>query len=260
MSEEIQKMGFGSINDTDESLKSKSGGGKFGLNTGFITKVAYIADAGADGTPGDAVDIIAQTGEKEFRRRMFDVTRVYGKNGELTDTNSPEYIKKYNEELTQTLAVIIHAVKTLGVTQAQIDAALAVPPANFADWAKIITSLVAPGYEKRPVDFFLEYQWTIKGENDRTYLEIPKNMKGGRFLAPHVAPVGKWNEQKSWTTKNAEGVTTTHAGLAYVDDMGNVHPFTRDVNYMESNKAIQQVEGQSVPTATTGSAPAASTW
>lgn len=258
---EVQKMGFGAVNDTDASLAGKSGGGKFGLNIGRISKVEYVGDAGKDKTPGDAVDIITVIGEREFRRRMFDVTRVYGKNGELTDTTSQEYIKKYNEELAQTMAVVVHAIKSLGVTQDQINAALAAAPTSFADWAKIVTSLVAPGYDARLVDVFLEYQWTVKGENDRTYLEVPKNMKGGRFLTAHVAPVGKWNEKKNWTVKDADGVEVAHSGLAYIDDAGNIHPFTRSENYMDSNKAIQQVEGQAaaIPVSATAG-PAKSTW
>ena len=35
---------FGAVNDTDESLKSKSGG-KFGLNQGNITKIEVLTNA-----------------------------------------------------------------------------------------------------------------------------------------------------------------------------------------------------------------------
>jgi hypothetical protein len=245
MSEEIKKIGFGSINDNDESLKGKSGGGVFGLNQGFLTKIEFNPNAGADGAAADAVDITFMVGEREFRRRIYNVTRVYDKDGnQLTDETDPKYIKIYNQNLAQAMAVVVHAVKATGVTQQQIDTALATPPDNFADWAKIVTALVPADFEKKPIDGFLEYQWTIADDQDRTYLELPKNMKGGRFLSPSVAVVGAWTPEYQWTEKDDEGNEVQKSGLRYVDNAGNVHPFERSQNYMESNKAIQQVDGQ----------------
>ena len=59
-------------------------------------------------------------------------------------------------------------------------------------------------------------------------------MKGGRFLAPAVVPVGT----EGWTA------VSDSKGMRYVDAANNEHPFTRSENYMASNKAIQQVEGE----------------
>lgn len=245
MSEAIQKVGFGSINDTDESLKGKSGGGVFGLNQGLLTKVEYNPNAGKDGTAGDAVDITFMVGEREFRRRIYDVTRVYDKDGnQLTDENDPEFIKIYNANITQAMAVVVHTVKATGVTQQQIDTALATPPDNFADWAKIVTALVPADFDKKPIDGFLEYQWQIADDQDRTYLELPKNMKGGYFLLPSVKPNGAWNPENTWTETDEDGNEKSLNGLRYVDGAGNVHGFVRSQNYMESNKANQQIDGQ----------------
>lgn len=242
MSEEIKKINFGAINDQDESLKGASDSGRFGLNQGYITKLEFNPNAGADGSAGNAVDITFTVVDKEYRRRIFDVTKVFGKNGELTDTNSPEYIKAYNQSMLQAMAVIVHAVKATGVTQAQIDTALAQPKNSFEEWSKTIVSLVPQDYDKKPIDGFLEYQWNIKEGQNKTYLELPKNMKGGYFLALHVEPVGKWVEQKSWVEKSKDGKEVKKEGLRYVDDAGNIHLFARSENYMESNKAIQQFE------------------
>lgn len=238
---------FGVVNDNDESLKGKEGGGVFGLNPGFITTLEFNPNAGKDGSAGDAVDITLTIGDREFRRRIYDVTRIYDKDGnEMEENNDPtsEYQKKYRENISQATAVIIHAVKATGVTQAQLEKALATPLANFAEWATVVTSLVTPGFESKPVDAFLEYQWSIKGENDRTYLELPKNMKGGRFLAPGVNPVGAWKAETEWSTTEVDGSVKSHSGLRFIDQANNVHIFERSQSYMESNKAIQQIDGQ----------------
>lgn len=269
MSEAIQKIGFGAINDTDESLKGKSGGGVFGLNEAVnITVLEYNGNAGKDGAEADAVDITVTVGDREMRRRIYNVTRVFdNKNNELTDPNSQEYIKIYNANMSQAMAVVVHALKAVGVTQEQINAALATPPADFKGWAQIVTALKPADFATRPVDAFLEYQWVISDDQDRTFLEVPKNMKGGRFLAPALAPVGEWKEEREWVETKQDGTSQNIKGLRYVDTAGNVHPFTRNQNYMESNKAIQQTEGQAAVTgisqAGNGAAPTGapkSTW
>lgn len=220
---------FGAVNDGDESLKGKSGGGKFGLNHGNITKIEFTDTAGKDNGPGNAVDVWVQIGEREYRRRLYETTgSLYGKKNALIQPDQEGYAALYAEDMTQKMAVIIHAIKAVGVTQAQIDSIFVQPAVSFTDWAKRITSLVPAEFHKKPVDFFLEFQWEIADGQDKTYPELPKNMKGGRFLDASVTPVGKWNEVRD------------EKGLQYKDDAGNVHPFDRNAAFMESNKAIQQ--------------------
>jgi hypothetical protein len=220
---------FGTVNDTDESLKGKSGGGKFGLNHGNITKIEFTATAGKDSGPGNAVDIWVQIGEREYRRRLYETTTgLYGKKNVLIEPGQEGYAELYVEDMKQKMAVIVHAVKAIGVTQAQIDTIFTTPATSFTDWATKITSLVPAEFQKKPVDIFLEYQWEIGEDQDKTYPELPKNMKGGRFLDSSVAPVGKWNEVRD------------EKGLHYKDDAGNIHPFDRSLAFMESNKGIQQ--------------------
>lgn len=250
MSEGIQKIGFGAVNDEDKSLAGKAPGGKFGLNSGFLTKIEYNGMSGKDNTEGDSVDIHFTVGEKEFRRRIYDVTRVYVGDAEITDTEDAAYIKQYNADISQAMAVVIHAIKAVGVTQAQIEKALIQPPADFASWAKIVTSLVPLNFDKIPVDGFLEYQWEIKGDATMTFLQLPKNMKGGRFFAP--GEPGVWTEEFAWAETNEEtGAITEHKGLRYVQG-DKVHPLTKSEFFMESPKAIQQIDGQEAASAVTG--------
>lgn len=233
MSDKPAKMAFGSVNDEDKDLKGKARGGSFGLNVGNLTVIAYNPNAGKDNTPGDAVDITLQLGESEFRNRVYETGDVFDGDNKLEqDFDNDRYVELYNADMKQRMAVVIHTVKAVGVTQEQIDKALSQPLETFADWAKVITSLVPNGFESKPVDAFLEYQWSIKEGQNKTFLQLPQNMKGGRFLAPHVEPVGSWK------------AISDDDGLRYIDDANNEHPFTRTKDYMESNKANQQFEGQ----------------
>jgi len=261
---ELKKIGFGAVNDTDKDLESKGAGGVFGLNTGRITTFEVITDAGKDKSPGIAVDITFTVSEKEFRRRMYNVTKIFDKDGNvITDETTEEYITKYNDAVKHTMAVIVHTAKSLGVTQDALDKALSVQIDSYEAWANIVIGLLPTNFKELPVDGFLQWQWQITGENDKTYLELPKNMKGGRFFAPHVP--GKFVPQTSWTTEK-DGKQEEHTGLRYVDG-NNVHPFIKKSDFMESNKANQQFEGQvnvaqNALDAAAGSAttPAKSTW
>ncbi len=241
MSESVKKIAFGNVNDNDESLKGKSGSVKFGLNSGKIVSIAYNPNAGENGSAADAVDIKIAIGEREMNHRVYDITRVYDSKGDqITDETSDEYIKRYNEEAVQNMAVIVHSVKAAGVTQAQLDVALATPKASFVEWMKAVTALVSPAMIGNSIDVFLEYQWKISENQNRTFLQLPKNMKGGRFMTPSIAPVGSWEEERQWTETKENGQVDSHEGLRYVDKAGNVHPFTRSQNFMESPKANQQ--------------------
>jgi hypothetical protein len=219
------------VNDADESLRSKSGG-KFGLNSGFITKLEYNANAGKDSSEGDAVDITVQVGDKEFRRRIYDATgALYGKDNAQVAAGEPEYAALYNAEMKQRMAVVTHAVKATGTTNAEISARIATA-VDFKSWAGLMCSLPMSDFKAKAVDVFVEYQWNISEGQEKTYLELPKNMKGGYFLCPAQTAVGSFKE-----VRNADG-------MHYADDAGNVHCFTRSKNFMDGKKANQQVEGQ----------------
>ena len=233
MSDQVQKMGFGTVNDNDDSLKSKVGGA-FGLNPGvFFTKVAYNANAGKDGAAADAIDINIKIGDREYNNRIYSVTGdLYNSKNDLVSPDGEGYNALYNSEIKQRMAVVIHAVKATGVTQDMLNTALATELPDFASWAKVVCALIPADYTTRPIDAFLQYQWAIKDGQDRTFLEMAKNMKGGRFMCPAVAPAG------SWTAVSDEN------GLRYVDEKGAEHPFTRSANFMKSPKAYQQIEGE----------------
>jgi hypothetical protein len=223
----MEKVGFGYVDDNNENLRSQAGG-IFGLNQAFITVFKYNDKAGKDGADGDAVDITAMIGTKEFRLRIYDITGDIRKGDIVISPDDEGYVAEYNKRHTQNMAVVTHVAKALGVTDEQIKAALATPPANFAQWATIMTGLPSADAGSKLVDVFLEYEWEIGDGNKITFLQLPKNMKGGRFMCAAVEPKGSWKP-----VINGEG-------LRYVDDSGAEHPFSRNKNYMDSNKANQQ--------------------
>lgn len=231
MSEEIQQIGFGFVDDTDESLKSKSGG-KFGINTEvFLTKFELNQHAGKDNADGDALDMTFQIGDREFRNRIYPTTRVYKDGQEITDKSSTEYKKAYNDDWSQKNAVIVHVLKSFKSGD-DIKKALSVPLSTFKDFVEVCQSLLPDNFKSKPLDVFLEWQWNISDGQERTFLQMPRNMKGGYFVVAQQSPVGSWNP------------IMDDKGLRYVDDQGNEHSFTRDKNFMESNKANQQIEGE----------------
>lgn len=236
------------VKDTDKELQGKSSG-NFGLNAAVnVTLLAYTDKAGkkdADGnaTEGHAFDIHVQVKDREYRTRIYDLTGsdLYNTKNQLVKPGEEGYDLLYKAEGGQRVAVIKHAIKSVGVTDAQIDA---MQPTSFVDFFQKASALVPQGYQTKQVDVFLEYQYTPNDEG-KTFLQLPRNMKGGPFMIPAVKPNGAWKE-----------IRTEDEPLAYSDDSGQKHPFTRNENFMTSEKAIQQgVEGQ----ATNAAAPVTAT-
>lgn len=224
-------LGYGAIDDEDASLKGGGNYGKFGLNQNcFFTKFEFNPNAGANGASMDAVDFSIKIEEKEFMKRIFDVDSnrsIYGTNGQLLNPGDPGFDEAIGKAKKQVSAVVIHAVKSLGVTQDQINAAFVNPVNSFREWAIKLISLLPGDYTKRPVDVFLQYQWKISEGQNKTYLEIPKNLKDGKFLCPAIP--GTFKEVRD------------SSGLYYCNEKDNLpHLFTRSSSYLSSNKAVRQ--------------------
>lgn len=220
-----------------EDLQSKSSG-KFGLNTGYLTKLLFNDKAGKDGADAEAIDITVQILDREYYNRFFINKEVYNSKNALVGPSDEGFLDAFRDHYIQVGAVIKHALKAVGVTDAQISSVPKATPETLEDLvpcfiqdAKAMMALLPSDFNKKSIDIFLEYQWNISAGQDRTYLTLPKNMKGSSFLCPSVTPVGKWTEVR------------TEEGLHYVDGAGNKHPFVKDETFMTSNKAIQQGVG-----------------
>ena len=247
-----QVQGYGFVSDSDESLKTK-GGAKFGGNFGVATlaKFAYSPNVAKDGQePREAIEIEVKVGERSYKEWINPVSRVVDKNNaEITDKASAEYIAGFNALMVQQNATVTHYLKSVGVTEESLRAAFATPGLSFADYAARVCSLLPIGYNSKPLDLFLEFQWNFGkkqdgGLNDKTYPTLPKNMKGGYFITP--AHPGVWVEERG-----------EDKSLCYKNSNGQKHPFERDANFMTGNKGTQQVLGQTAGAAgAMGAAPA----
>ena len=156
--------------------------GNFGV--AFLTKFAYNANVAKEGQPArEAIEIEVTVGDRSYKEWLNPVDRVVDKsNVEITDKTSTEYIAGFNALIVQQNATVTHYLKAVGVTEEAMRAAFANPPVNFADYAQRVCALLPIGYDKKPLDLFLEYQWNFSKKQDgtlnhNTYPTLPKNMK-----------------------------------------------------------------------------------
>ncbi len=198
-------------------------GGQFGLNSGTITKFEYNPNAGADKSPSDAIEITFKIDEKDFRSRIYDVSGPL-KGKEPDEDGYPELKIK---EVRNRLAKITHILKGLGITEEEIGKQIK-GCTSFGEFARKIPDLFKEEHTKVLLDVFLEYQYKIRDNQSKTFLEIPRNYWNRKFVCKHIEPVGEWKEVRD------------RDGLKYVDDKKNEHVFTRNSNYMNGNNANEQ--------------------
>lgn len=220
-------MSYGYV-DSAAVTNSSSSNGKFGLNQGaLVTKFEYNPNGGQDGSAGDCIDLTISINDAEYRRRYFPVTKAYGENNEeVTDPKAPEFVKEVNF-LNATLMDICKVF----VTEDEIKTALSNPAIkDFVSFAQALERLVKskPNWDKEPVDVFLQYQWSIKGDKEVTYLELPKtnSIKHGSWIVAHI---------------NADfKQSTTDKGISYLTSEGIKHPFKRSEWFATSNFGVRQ--------------------
>ncbi len=229
MSEVMNQWGMTS--DNDSSLEPKQGG-VFGLNCeAHVTKFEFNPNAGKDGVPGAAIDITVKVGDRDYMKRVFDISRLWYK-GDEVQPGQEGYEEAYKAEQTQKQAMVVHYLKSFGVTEDQIKNTLqAGNVTDFKSWCIAMTSLAPANYQTIPVDVFLQYQYSIREGQSKTYLELPNNMKSGKFIFPAVKPVGEWKPVEK------------NGGLIFVDNTNNEHPCFKTQAFMESPVASEQKEG-----------------
>lgn len=230
------------VQDTDESLKSKTGG-VFGLNAGVNVTEIVFSDKAKDGSANNSVTITVQVGDRQYKSFLFfnPGEKVYVKN-ELVGEEAEGYLEAYYENLKQKIAVLKHSLKAVGTPAQQIDTVSAqLDPTQLAEGVQALVALAPANYKASPVDFFLEYQYSIKKEQKETFLEFPTSMKAGIFLISAVTPTGSWKE-----------VIAEDGSLSYVDNAGSTHPFTKNSGYMKSSRAKRQTEEDNKKSANTG--------
>lgn len=224
----------------------------FGLNAGnvFLTKFGYIPNGGEKGAEADALDIIFNIGGTDKNYRCFPIKKAYRKmpNGapsvEVTDPSEPEMIDAmgdFNARITH----ILHCFQEIDV----IKTAFARPIAGFKEFCQIAESILPKDFSKIPLDIFLAYQYQPSKDQTRTYLEVPKKMSYGRWLAK--SQPGKRFQEIRITGPQLTKDTPHALQYVEIDQNGpilnpdrtyaNIHPFIRNGWFMLSPMAQQTI-------------------
>ena len=214
----------------DDTVSQQGDFGEFGLNqNAFVKSIAFNPNAGKDGTPSNAVEAtITLSGGRDYLLRIFEVTGEIRSGKTIIRPKEPGYEKAFQQEMQSRMAAITHLIKSMGVTEEEIKASInQVQPKDFPHWCAAVISAAKAWHYKNRIDVFLEYQWSIKDNSTQTFLQIPVNLRHGAFLCPAT--------NKTW-----QKVVDSN-GLHYIDTAtGEIHPFTRNSWFMNSNKANQQ--------------------
>lgn len=229
------QFNFAGVSDNDASLQGSTG--VFGLNeNAHLTKLEYNPNGGKDGAPAEACDITVEINGRDYNVRMFVPNGALKSGNKTVNPTDPDYSTVYNKTMTQLVASIKHAIKAVGVDDNTINQNSNAQ--SFQQWMENMIRILPQGWQQKPIDVFLEYQWNIREGQNQTYPTLPTNMKGGRFLCPHMQAEGEWH-----AVKEPDG------SLCYKDDKGNIHVFTRNASFMNSNKGkIQRSANQQTQT------------
>lgn len=233
MSEQTKLTGYGFVSDNEESLQTKAGP-SFGANFGVtkVKNIEYKENVSKEGNPArEAIQIDFLVKDREQKVWFSPVSKVFGDGKELSPGDEG-YAEGFNAQVKQQGATLTHWLKAVGVKEEELKEATNKEFSSFEEYAKAALSVVPSDYNKKVLDTFFEYQWSIGTKadgtpNDKTYPTIPKNMKGGYFVVP--TQPGEWEEKRG-----------SDGSLAYVNEQGEEHPFKRSGDYMKSNKGTQQ--------------------
>ena len=216
----------------------------FGLNAGVTTleKFEWIHNGGKDGAEQEALEIVFKINGTDKSYRKFPVTQGFDKNNQpVTDPNSTEF-----REAVQTFNSVITHILHCFVNSEVLKAAFNRPIPDFKSFCEIAASVLPKDFKTIKLDIFMQYQWSIRAGQNRTFLEIPNSMKNGKWLCPAQIPQAGANGPAEWkeVKKDIVGLADNDANaLYYMDGAGNRHPFSRYGRYMKGNLANQQKDG-----------------
>lgn len=221
------KNPFGKVDE--KNFKPSTGGNllKFGLNVGKLKDITLSSND--NGQEYAEIVISSKNGEINQRYYLPTEVSVWEDNKRVViEEDDNRYDDLYLKAVQEVLVVIQQYAKAVGVTDKKLEKLDNAD--DFESWMKILVNLLPKNYDEVLIDFFLEYQWSIPEGKDKTFLTLPKNMKGGKFVVPHMEGVFK--------------KVIKDDKLIYINDDGEIHPFERNSNFMTSNKAIQQTSDE----------------
>lgn len=241
--EEVSGSGYGY-----ESDGRKVSPFVFGLNAGvtYLKEFKWIPNGGKDGAEQEALEIIFTINGEDKGHRQFPVTEAFIKNSptkeKTTDPNHVDF-KKAKAALS---GLITHIAKAF-MDEATFKSGISRGFASFHEYCDVVAALLPTDFNTRPLDIFLQYQYNIGKNQNKTYLEIPKNMKNGYWLWP--AQAGNWTEKRldKFTDDTPDALFYYDADVAITknakgEDQYKLHPISKSGYFLNSNNAVQQVD------------------
>lgn len=170
--------------------------------------------------------------------RIYEVKKVFFDGKEITNPEHQEFVKQVND----VSAVITHYITKFIEKEIIVNSFVGKKISGFADFAKLMISLLPQNFNEIPLDLFLRWSWSIKEGQNTTFLEIPNTMKHGEFIALHT--------EDNWVEIVNKGAKDNETALwyeKYVDDKVLKHPFKRTGWFMNSNYAVRQQKLEEQP-------------
>lgn len=204
----------------------------FGLNNKcFLEKFEWIHNAGKDGAEAEAIDIVFNINGTKKSYRMFPFVAAYDNNVKITDPTNPEFVKQLRDYKAR-ITHILHCFADKEVVKTRLSSP---DIQSFKQYAEICRGIIGANGNPTTVELqiFLQYQWNASEGQSKTYLDIPKSMKYGKWITRALP--GTWTEVIVPNAPDKEP-----KALSYVNENGVEHPFVRNGWYMASNFANQQ--------------------
>lgn len=225
-----ENITYGYADDTESSGGSSF---EFGLNQNVckLIKFEWTPNGGAQGAEQEALDIVFNVNGKEKGFRQFPITRAYDKEGNEVTDPSHDAMKLATRQFSQK---VVHILSCF-VSKEIIETALNVPISGFKQFCDIAQALLPQDFSNVSLDCFMQYQWSVSQDQNRTYLEFPKNMKHGKWLCPATTATYRKIQVENPADSNRNA-------LYWVTEDGIKHPFTRTGWYMNSAFANQYVD------------------
>jgi len=234
---------------------------QFGLNQGVkLQKFEYNPSIEfANGYTAEGVEIEFNVSGSIVRSSIFPPNKVYDKGQEITDPTHKAF-KKAIVELKKRVYHIAECFMTRETLQEVVSI-----PKSFGDFMKEIINNFEEGWQEKELDLFLQYQWQLKPNAERKYLEVPKKTSQGAFVVPAVkgefvkvlvndngdvmttggVKVGEMDKKKFTTPDGIEIIfNNKNVSLFYLNDNNEAHPFERSQWFMENGWAQADDEAE----------------
>lgn len=150
--------------------------GKFGMNLSNTPEVEIKEDKNGK----EYLSITCDIDGREYRAGVFELKQVYGKdNVVITDPTDKLFVKAANQ-----MNKWVNNFLACFATQEDIQEGMA-NVSNYATFIRAIKNIFDENSEGKKCWVFLEWQWSVKADNTKTYLQIPKNAKHGLCFLPY---------------------------------------------------------------------------